>query len=68
MEENDILNKYHHKFTNMILESDRDPELKNEVMSTISRIDSILEVIDLFSNKFVLSKSIMLDNMYKIKK
>lgn len=52
----------------MILESDRDPELKNEVMSTISRIDSILEVIDLFSNKFVLSKSIMLDNMYKIKK
>jgi hypothetical protein len=67
MKEKNIQNQYQKKINELIQQSESDHELKKEVMSTISRIDSLLEIIDLFSNKFVVSNATMLDGMFKTK-
>ena len=51
------------KFRAMMEQADSDPKLKKEVMSTITRIENIATLMDLFTIKLIKTESAIIKGM-----
>lgn len=64
MSDDSIEDKLTKRFDQLIKETETDPNLKSEVFSTLATIESIAQVVDLFTGKMVETDVSFLDGIF----
>lgn len=64
MSDGSIEDKLTKRFDQLIKETETDPNLKNEVFSTLETIESIAHVVDLFTSKMAETDAAFLDGIF----